>query len=227
MPVLCVEQAGFLEGVGDTVQQRFQDILQEREKEFEDGLFFGALATDQFEQDGLKNTVSDEAREAQLNKQFAGISLATINIEREELQNMSLKQFLVEQDRINFARRNGTEVDGVGSMGDGKDEGGKPSRKRKIGDVDVMNGEDEQQQNGAIGKRRKVTTDGFLDCGSVSWTLLLTIFFLSLHKGTTSSSEEAGAATGSEKFCMTLESCQEMLEVLAHEFGDMIPLETE
>ena len=46
MPVLCVEQAQFLEGVGDTVAQRFAQMIGEREKEFEDGLFFGALVSD-------------------------------------------------------------------------------------------------------------------------------------------------------------------------------------
>ena len=46
MPVLCVEQAQFLEGVGDTVAQRFAQMITEREKEFEDGLFFGALASE-------------------------------------------------------------------------------------------------------------------------------------------------------------------------------------
>lgn len=46
MPVLCLEQAQFLEGVGDTVAQRFAQMIAEREKEFEDGLFFGALADD-------------------------------------------------------------------------------------------------------------------------------------------------------------------------------------
>ena len=62
-----------------------------------------------------------------------------------------------------------------------------------------------------------------MDCGSVSWTFLLAIFFLSLHKADPSA---AAAADGEEKFCMTYASCIEMLEVLAHEFGDMIPLET-
>ena len=47
MPILCVEQAQFLEGVGDTVAQRFSQMITEREKEFEDGLFFGALASEQ------------------------------------------------------------------------------------------------------------------------------------------------------------------------------------
>jgi len=47
MPVLCLEQAQFLEGVGDTVAQRWAQMITEREKEFEDGLFFGALADDQ------------------------------------------------------------------------------------------------------------------------------------------------------------------------------------
>jgi hypothetical protein len=32
MPVLCVEQAQFLEGVGDTVAQRFAQIIGDREK---------------------------------------------------------------------------------------------------------------------------------------------------------------------------------------------------
>ena len=85
-----------------------------------------------------------------------------------------------------------------------------------------MNGE-ENDAAAAGSKRRKVTTDGFLDCGSVSWSILLSIFFLSLHKG--SISDEA--LSKSDKYCMTLESCIEMLEVLAHEFGDMIPLETQ
>ena len=46
---------------------------------------------------------------------------------------------------------------------------------------------------------------------------------MSLHKGSVSDDE----LNKSEKYCMTYESCLEMLEVLAHEFGDMIPLETE
>ena len=40
-------------------------------------------------------------------KQFAGINLNDIDIDREELQNMSLKQFLMEQDRLNFELRSG------------------------------------------------------------------------------------------------------------------------
>ena len=47
MPIMCVEQAQFLEGVGDTVAQRFSQMITEREKEFEDGLFYGALAQEQ------------------------------------------------------------------------------------------------------------------------------------------------------------------------------------
>ena len=63
MPILCVEQAQFLEGVGDTVAQRFSQMISEREKEFEDGLFFGALATEQ-----------KRGRET-APKEFAGINL--------------------------------------------------------------------------------------------------------------------------------------------------------
>jgi len=47
MPILIVDQAQFLEGVGDTVAQRFHTMIGEREKEYEDALFFGALASEQ------------------------------------------------------------------------------------------------------------------------------------------------------------------------------------
>ena len=52
---------------------------------------------------------------------------------------------------------------------------------------------------------------------------MLSIFFLSLHKGTPTI--ENGQVVSDDKYCMTYQSCVEMLEVLAHEFGDMIPLE--
>lgn len=47
MPILCAQQCQFLEGVGDTVAHKFTQMIQEREKEFEDGLFFGGLGKDQ------------------------------------------------------------------------------------------------------------------------------------------------------------------------------------
>lgn len=124
---------------------------------------------------------------------------------------MSLKQFLVEADRLNYQRKTGaidTQMDG----GDTK------NKKRKLADVAMDDGGESIAV--AASKRRKVTTDGFLDCGSVSWSLLLAIFFLSLHKGGEFVVEDE------EKFSMTYQSCLEMLEVLSHEFGDMIPLET-
>ena len=72
MPILCVEQAQFLEGVGDTVAQRFSQMIAEREKEFEDGLFFGALAKEQQNEQAVQT-------------QFAGIDLNNIDIDGEEL----------------------------------------------------------------------------------------------------------------------------------------------
>ena len=70
-------------------------MIAEREKEFEDGLFFGALASEQ------------QQNEDAMPKQFAGINLNDVDIEWEELQNMSLKQFLMEQDRLNFELKSG------------------------------------------------------------------------------------------------------------------------
>ena len=103
---------------------------------------------------------------------------------------------------------------------------GQNSKKRKL--ADVQDNDEVMKENGAS-KRRKVTSDGFLDCGSVSWSLLLSIFFLSLHKGSSHSTKGEDSnqiVTKETKYCMNYQSCIEMLEVLAHEFGDMIPLET-
>ena len=47
MPILCGQQCQFLEGVGDTVAHKFVQMIQDREKEYEDGLFFGGIAQDQ------------------------------------------------------------------------------------------------------------------------------------------------------------------------------------
>ena len=70
--------------------------------------------------------------------------------------------------------------------------------------------------------KKRMMNEGFLDIGTVSWSLLLSVYFLSLHKG----AAPAFNIEHSEKYCMNYESCMEMLQVLAHEFGDMIPLET-
>ena len=67
-----------------------------------------------------------------------------------------------------------------------------------------------------------MVNEGFLDIGTVSWSLLLATYFLSLHKG----AAPAFSIENSEKYCMNYEGCMEMLQVLSHEFGDMIPLET-
>ena len=74
-------------------------------------------------------------------------------------------------------------------------------------------------------KRRKISAEGFLDIGSVSWSLLLASFILSLHKGAAPIGKDNKGFI-EEKYCITYESIVEMLEVLASEFGDMIPLET-
>ena len=83
---------------------------------------------------------------------------------------MSLKQFLVQQDRINYGIRNGNfDLPMPGTQ----------TKKRKLDEVGIDVDSDVNGGN----KRRKLNNDGFLDCGSVSWSLLLAIFFLSLHKG--------------------------------------------
>ena len=51
----------------------------------------------------------------------------------------------------------------------------------------------------------------FLEVGSLSWSMLIAIYFLTLHDD-------------SKDSCISFDSIQEMLDVLAAEFGDMIPL---
>ena len=57
-----------------------------------------------------------------------------------------------------------------------------------------------------------MNNEGFLDVGSVSWSMLLACYFLSLHENTAT-------------YCITFDSIIEMLEVLKSEFGDYMPFE--
>lgn len=111
---------------------------------------------------------------------------------------MSLKQFLVMVDKENFEIKNGRVPSG--------------SKRRP----EAVEFSQETQ------KKKKVSADGFLDVGSVSWSLLLAIFILSLHKG---AAPVSSVEAVEEKYCITYEGILEMLEVLVSEFGDMIPLE--
>ena len=53
--------------------------------------------------------------------------------------------------------------------------------------------------------------EGFLDIGSLSWSILLACYFLHLHDD-------------NNEFCITFNSICDMLEVLDSEFGGMLPL---
>ena len=39
MPILSAQQAKFLEGVGDVIATKFDEMVDARQKEFEDGVF--------------------------------------------------------------------------------------------------------------------------------------------------------------------------------------------
>ena len=70
-------------------------------------------------------------------------------------------------------------------------------------------------------KQPKVDKD-FLQVGTVSWSLLLSSYFLSLHVGYPQEIDEEEA----ELYSIDYTGVIEMLEVLSNEFGDMVPLET-
>jgi len=62
------------------------------------------------------------------------------------------------------------------------------------------------------GRPGQSVNEGFLDTGSLSWSMLLASYFLELH------SDE-------EQFFISLQSICEMLEVLLKEFKGMLPIE--
>ena len=63
-------------------------------------------------------------------------------------------------------------------------------------------------------KLSKGGSSAFLDVGSVSWSLLIAAYFLSLHDDRKS-------------YFITYESLKDMLSVLKLEFKDFIPFETD
>lgn len=71
----------------------------------------------------------------------------------------------------------------------------------------MNNDEGDEKSN----KKIKSVESDFLEVGSVSWSMLMALYFLTLHDD-------------SKDSCVTFDSIQEMLEVLKQEFGDMIPL---
>lgn len=62
-------------------------------------------------------------------------------------------------------------------------------------------------------KHRKYDYSDFLEVGSLSWSLMIALYFLALHDDI-------------KNTCSTFESIQDMLNILTDEFGDMLPLIT-
>ena len=113
---------------------------------------------------------------------------------------MSLKEYLAYRDQRNYRIANGLE-----DLSD-------PTKKRKFNEIS-----NEEELDDLLGgqKSKKVNTGkSFLDVGSVSWSMLLSCYFLSLHDDR-------------KTFYMTMESVKEMLQVLKIEFKDYVPFETE
>lgn len=65
-----------------------------------------------------------------------------------------------------------------------------------------------------------------MDVGTVSWTLLVCIYFLSLHIGV-SASNEMRESSADSKVCIDFNSIIDMLEVLKLEFGNLLPLQSD
>jgi len=65
-----------------------------------------------------------------------------------------------------------------------------------------------------------------LDVGTVSWTLLICIYFLSLHIGV-SASNDLRDSNAEAKICIDFNSIIDMLEVLKLEFGNLLPLQSD
>ena len=116
---------------------------------------------------------------------------------------MSLKEYLIKKDQKNFRLANGLEENNDLAE----------SKKRKYGEISKEDDEGEEQK----GTKKVLTGKGgnsFLDVGSVSWSILLACFFLSLHDDR-------------KNFFISLDSVKEMLSVLKQEFKDFVPFETD
>ena len=122
-------------------------------------------------------------------RSFAGLIIDESEIE--EVAKMSLKEYLMKKDQKNFRIANGLEENK--ELAD--------TKKRKYGEISKDEDDEEEGQKGI----KKVLTgkggNSFLDVGSVSWSMLLACFFLTLHDD-------------KKSFFISLESIKEMLGVL-------------
>ena len=90
MPIFSAQQAKFLEGVGDVIATKFDEMIEARQKEYEDALFEIELLRNQQRQQGKEVKIAEEKRS------FAGLVIA--EEELEEVSKMSLKEYLMQKD---------------------------------------------------------------------------------------------------------------------------------
>lgn len=191
MPIFSGKQTTFLEGVGDCIAVKFNEMIQNRQKEFEDGLFQILLLKNQQTKSGKKVKISEEARS------FAGFFIS--EDELESVSQMNLNEYLKKKDLDNFKASNGISEQVIVKKRK-RNEMSKEDSEGEDGDEDAemedLTGEQPKKQlyKGKPGM-------GFLDVGSVSWSMLLACYFLSLHDDRKS-------------FYITLASIKEMLAVL-------------
>lgn len=121
--------------------------------------------------------------------------------------NMSMKQFLIAQDKINFQCNFGRSDEPAlnATKKRPKPDGGDDDDQMEDDLIDV--------EGGVSKKHRKYDYSDFLEVGSLSWSLMIALYFLALHDD-------------SKEQCATFESVQDMLNILTDEFGDMLPLIT-
>eukprot|EP00347_Sterkiella_histriomuscorum_P011553 403372017 len=190
MPILCAQQTLLLEGVGDILGKRFSELIDARHKEFEDSAFEIEL---------LKQQGKNIPRER---RTFAGLLIPECDIDT--ISTYSLKQYLVRRDMQVYRINNGMD-----------DLSSENSKKRKFNQISNSEQEEEILANGAKKKKPNHNdSSAFLDTGSVSWSMIIAIYFLSLHDDRKS-------------FYITMSSIVEMLEVLKNEFSDYMPFEND
>ena len=163
-------------------------MISQREEEYEKGILL------------LKEQRKSPPKDA---LSFAGIEVK--EEELEEIENMSLKEYLVHRDLQVFRFNNGIE----------EEEKKVDSKKRKFNEISKETEEDKHDGNPSKRKHlNKVQTSAWLDTGSVSWSMLIAIYVLALHDDRKS-------------FFITLDSIKEMLDVLKNEFNEFVPFEND
>lgn len=180
-------------------------MIIEREKEFDDGLFFGQVAEDQKRERERKHGVSQDSQKSLSLTHFAGLTIDPKKVDVDQVTQLSLKQFLVIQDQANM--RFGHD-DALNRKKRGLDEfsGSDQHGTSQMSDDENV----ELKMKKVFMKQFKSSENEFLTPGSLSWAMLIGLYLVTLHESSTKS--------------VTFDSMRDMIEVMQSELVKVVSI---